>query len=79
MSSPQEYRIGTAYRLKLNGFYYRATLMEINRSVESPQAHVIIQEHSVGSFLGESTSRKRHTKHSEVVPCTDIPLTDLVS
>ena len=76
--SPEiEYRIGRSYRLKLNDSYYRVTLMSIDYEHDPPIAHVIIREHSVDSFNGDSDVRKRHTKHSEVVPCTDVPLSDL--
>lgn len=72
-----DYKIGRAYRLKIDGSYYLATLMEIDTSVRPERAHVIIREHSVDSFHHISSVRKRHTKHSEAIPCADVLLTDL--
>lgn len=73
----KEHQIGETYRLNINGAYYRATLVSINRDVTPHKGHVIIQEHSVYSFLGISTIRKRHKQRSEAVPCTDVPLSKL--
>jgi hypothetical protein len=78
MTTEQEYQIGRAYRLKLNDAHYRVTLIDIDRTSSPPRAHVIIREHSVDSFRGLSSVRKRHTKKSETVPCTDVPLNDLL-
>lgn len=72
-----EYKIGGSYNLKLDGLCYRVTLMSIDHDQSPPTAHVIIREHSIDSFNGDSSVRRRHTKHSEAVPCTDVLLHDL--
>lgn len=72
-----DYQIGNGYRLKLSDSYYRVTLVSVDYNQTPPMAHVIIKEHSVDSFNGNSNIRRRHTKWSEAVPCADVPLHDL--
>jgi hypothetical protein len=72
-----KYKIGRAYRLKRDGAYYWATLISIDKQVRPPRANVIIREHSVDSFNGLSRVRRRHTKHSEVVPILTVLLKKL--
>lgn len=76
-STDVKYEVGHVYKLKLDNSYYRVTLISVDYSQNPPMAHVIIREHSVDSFIGDSNIRRRHTKHSEVVPCADVPLYDL--
>jgi hypothetical protein len=74
---PETCHIGRSYGLKLENRYFRVTLMSIDESVEPHRAHVIIQEHSIDSFMYGATARRRHTKKGEAVPCVDVPLSDL--
>ncbi len=75
--SPVVYEIGNVYSIKLGNSYYRVTLMHIDYSVKPPFANVVIREHSVDSFIGLSSNRRRHTKKSEFVPCKRVPLESL--
>lgn len=72
-----KYEIGGVYNLKFNGDYYKVTLISINKEVNPILARVLIREHSIESFTNGTRLRKRHTKKSEVVPCTEVPLNDL--
>jgi len=72
-----KHEIGGVYNLKLNGDYYKVTLISINEAVSPNTTRVLIREHSIESFTNGNRLRKRHTKKSEVVPCTEVPLNDL--
>ena len=73
------YQIGGEYNLKLSGSYYKVTLIAIDSSQNPPIANVLIREHPVDSFEGDSMVRKRHKKRGEAVPIANVPLTDLRS
>ena len=75
MVSPE---IGHSYGLKMGERYFRVTLMFIHESVTPPLAHVIVQEHSIDSFMNNTNARKRHKNRGEAVPCADIPLSELL-
>ncbi len=72
-----KYEIGGVYNLKLNGDYYKVTLISINEAVSPNTARVLVREHSIESFVNGAGLRKRHTKKSEVVPCAEVLLSDL--
>ncbi len=76
--SPSEFRIGHPYGLVRDTRYFRVTLMSVDASVQPPRAHVIIQEHSVESFIEGTGTRKRHKYRGDPVPCANVPLTDLI-
>lgn len=73
----EKYIIGQKYRLKLDDRYFWATIVCVDDNIDPPQARVVLQEHSIDSYIHGSNIRKRHTKRSEVVPCANVNLTDL--
>lgn len=68
------YEIGSAYGINKDGRYFRVTIINI----EGDSARVLVQEHSVGSFLGNGWPRKRNKTRGEAVPCATVPITDLI-